>query len=63
MEAATSEVLIVADIARFLCSLVEHSSERLSDKHWDFILCSLASWIQVRKFCNEVGKQLLPYAP
>ena len=22
-------------------------SDRLTDKHWDFILCSLASWIQV----------------
>ena len=46
-ECEATEVLVNADIASFLSSVVKHLSEKLSDKHWDFIMCSLASWVQV----------------
>ncbi|KAL3881947.1 hypothetical protein ACJMK2_028330 [Sinanodonta woodiana] len=39
-------ILLNAEICRLLQCVVRYFSASLSDKHWDFILCTLVSWIQ-----------------
>ncbi|KAK3592614.1 hypothetical protein CHS0354_008149 [Potamilus streckersoni] len=39
-------VLLNAEICHLLQCVVRYLSASLSDKHWDFTLCSLVSWIQ-----------------
>jgi len=46
----TKEVYVQfnASVCRLMTSMVSTSPECLTNPLWDFIMCSLTSWIQVR---------------
>ncbi|XP_053396155.1 E3 ubiquitin-protein ligase listerin-like [Mercenaria mercenaria] len=46
VEATTDIVLLNSQVGRLLYAVVDRLSGSLTDKHWDFIMCSLVSWIQ-----------------
>lgn len=44
---ASKEIIILnAEICRVLTGIISRVSGSVTDKQWDFIMCSLASWIQ-----------------
>ena len=49
-EEGKETVLLNGQVGRFLCAVVDKISGRVTDKHWDFIMCTLVSWIQVTCF-------------
>ena len=46
-DASTSVLTINLSLIRILEKALQHCSDKMSGKHWDFILCTLAGWLQV----------------
>ena len=46
-DASTSVLTINLSLIRILEKALQHCSDEMSGKHWDFILCTLAGWLQV----------------
>ncbi|XP_022804416.1 E3 ubiquitin-protein ligase listerin-like [Stylophora pistillata] len=49
-DASTSVLTINLSLIRILEKALLHCSDKISGKHWDFILCTLAGWLQT---CEE----------
>lgn len=45
-EAAPGLVLVNAEVAKFLTLVVKYFNKHLTDKEWDFIMCSMVSMVQ-----------------
>ena len=48
-DASTSVLSLNLSLIRILEMAVLHSSDKVNGKHWDFLLCCLAGWLQVMK--------------
>ena len=46
-DASMSVLTINLSVIRTLEMAVLHCSDKMSGRHWDFILCSVAGWLQV----------------
>ena len=52
--ASMSVVTVNLSLIRILEMAVLHCADKMNDKHWDFVLCSLAGWLQVITLCTSV---------
>ncbi|WAR08242.1 LTN1-like protein [Mya arenaria] len=43
---SSARILFNVEVCRLMSQLVRVISPELTDKHWDFVMCSLVSWIQ-----------------
>lgn len=46
----SDQLSLVVEMMRFLSWLVTHQPTVLTGSHWDFLLCSMLAWLEVR-FC------------
>lgn len=52
-DASMSVLSLNLSLIRILEMAVLHCSDKMNSKHWDFVLCSLAGWLQVMKSVNQ----------
>ena len=53
-DASMSVLTINMSLIRTLEMAVLHCPDKMNSKHWDFMLCSLAGWLQVLNFTDLV---------
>uniref|UniRef100_A0A8B9J8K2 E3 ubiquitin-protein ligase listerin n=1 Tax=Astyanax mexicanus TaxID=7994 RepID=A0A8B9J8K2_ASTMX len=47
-KASAAELALPVEMMRFLCWMVDHSPTVLGSTNWDFLLCSMLAWLEVR---------------
>uniref|UniRef100_A0A6Q2YLB8 E3 ubiquitin-protein ligase listerin n=1 Tax=Esox lucius TaxID=8010 RepID=A0A6Q2YLB8_ESOLU len=45
---STTQLSLSVEMMRFLSWLVTHSSKIITGSHWDFLLCSMLAWLELR---------------
>lgn len=53
-KATTGQLNLTVELMRFLSWLVAHCPKVLGSSQWDFVLCSMLAWLEVRynSYCS-----------